>query len=97
MVETSVSEQPSWVPSAAEVERARITDFARYASARTGQDVTGGYRELWDWSVRDIDGFWSAVWDYCAVRYQSDGSHGGSGFRRADRLQPVSAYFWSDW
>ncbi|WP_328606879.1 acetoacetate--CoA ligase [Amycolatopsis sp. NBC_00345] len=68
-----MSEQPSWVPSAAEVEQARITDFARYASARTGHDVTGGYRELWDWSVRDIDGFWSAVWDYFGLPSRPEG------------------------
>ncbi|WP_214410273.1 acetoacetate--CoA ligase [Sphaerisporangium fuscum] len=56
--------RPLWVPSPDEVKQARITDFARYASARTGRDLTGGYRTLWEWSVRDIDGFWSAVWDY---------------------------------
>ncbi|GAA1959421.1 acetoacetate--CoA ligase [Amycolatopsis minnesotensis] len=56
--------QPLRIPSAAEAEKARITDFARYASARTGRDLTGEYRTLWEWSVRDLDGFWSAVWDY---------------------------------
>ncbi|MEV0398488.1 acetoacetate--CoA ligase [Actinoallomurus sp. NPDC050550] len=59
-----MTEQPLWVPSPAQVEKARITDFARYASARVGRDVTGGYRTLWEWSVQDIDGFWSAVWGY---------------------------------
>nr|BFD87234.1 hypothetical protein StreXyl84_66350 [Streptomyces sp. Xyl84] len=53
-----------WAPRPDEVERARITEFARYASGRTGHDLTGGYRTLWGWSVRDADGFWSAVWDY---------------------------------
>nr|WP_166639603.1 acetoacetate--CoA ligase [Amycolatopsis sp. SID8362] len=53
-----------WVPSPDDVENARITDFARYASARAGRDLTGEYRELWEWSVRDIDAFWSALWDY---------------------------------
>ncbi|MFF8899943.1 acetoacetate--CoA ligase [Streptomyces lydicus] len=56
--------QPLWAPPPAETEQARITEFARYASIRTGHDLTGGYRTLWEWSVRDIDGFWSAVWDY---------------------------------
>ncbi|MGW4092695.1 acetoacetate--CoA ligase [Nocardia sp. NPDC004750] len=58
------TDQPLWVPSPDAVEQARITDFARYASARAGRDVTGGYRTLWEWSVRDVGGFWSAVWDY---------------------------------
>ncbi|WP_329072362.1 acetoacetate--CoA ligase [Amycolatopsis sp. NBC_01480] len=68
-----MSTQPSWVPSDTEVEQARITDFARYASARTGHDLTGGYQQLWDWSVRDLDGFWSAVWDYFGLPARPQG------------------------
>lgn len=52
---------------------ARITDFARYASARTGRDLTGGYRTLWEWSVQDLDGFWSAVWDYFGLPARPEG------------------------
>ncbi|MGW0193967.1 acetoacetate--CoA ligase [Nonomuraea sp. NPDC003201] len=56
--------QPLWVPPPGEVEQACITEFARYASGRIGHDLSDGYRTLWEWSVRDVDGFWSAVWDY---------------------------------
>ncbi|MGW7531682.1 acetoacetate--CoA ligase [Amycolatopsis sp. NPDC054798] len=59
----------SWVP----VPEARITDFARYASARTGRELTGGYRTLWEWSVQDLDGFWSAVWDYFGLPARAEG------------------------
>ncbi|MGW4394950.1 acetoacetate--CoA ligase [Amycolatopsis nivea] len=52
---------------------ARITDFARYASARTGRDLTSGYRTLWEWSVQDLDGFWSAVWDYFGLPTRPEG------------------------
>src|SRR3954467_12780413 len=31
----------------------------------------GGYHELWQWSVDDLDGFWSAIWEYFDV--QADG------------------------
>ncbi|MFE3173618.1 acetoacetate--CoA ligase [Amycolatopsis sp. NPDC059090] len=58
-----------WVP----VEEAQITDFARYASARAGRDLTGEYRTLWEWSVRDLDGFWSAVWDYFGLPARPEG------------------------
>ncbi|MET9263074.1 acetoacetate--CoA ligase [Amycolatopsis sp. NPDC004079] len=58
-----------WVP----VEEAQITDFARYASSRVGRDLTGGYWTLWEWSVQDLDGFWSAVWDYFGLPARREG------------------------
>src|SRR6476469_6343900 len=30
-----------------------------------------GYPELWQWSVDDLDGFWSAIWDFFGI--QADG------------------------
>ena len=27
----------------------------------------GSYNELWEWSVTDLEGFWSSVWDFCGV------------------------------
>ncbi|MQY19184.1 acetoacetate--CoA ligase [Nocardia macrotermitis] len=55
--------QPQWVPEESAVARARITDFARFASSRTGIEFAD-YHALWEWSVRDLDGFWGAVWEY---------------------------------
>ncbi|MGY0501695.1 acetoacetate--CoA ligase [Nocardia sp. FBN12] len=55
--------QPQWVPSAHDVASARITDFATFVTARTGDEYPD-YQALWQWSVDDIAGFWQAVWDY---------------------------------
>ncbi|MFE3617948.1 acetyl-coenzyme A synthetase N-terminal domain-containing protein, partial [Streptomyces anulatus] len=55
--------QPQWVPTAHDIASARITDFAAFVTARTG-DVYPDYQALWQWSVDDIAGFWQAVWDY---------------------------------
>ncbi|WP_067710235.1 acetoacetate--CoA ligase [Nocardia yamanashiensis] len=55
--------EPQWAPSAADIETARVTDFARFVERRTGV-ATDGYRELWQWSVDDLPGFWGALWDY---------------------------------
>ncbi|MEU5088888.1 acetoacetate--CoA ligase [Streptomyces sp. NPDC021356] len=56
--------RPDWTPTRRDVERARITDFARFAARRAGRDVSGSYQELWRWSVDDVNGFWDTVWDY---------------------------------
>ncbi|WP_425326136.1 acetoacetate--CoA ligase [Nocardia otitidiscaviarum] len=60
MMDTAVAQ---WTPSDTDIEAARITDFARFVTARTGMDLPD-YRSLWQWSVDDITGFWRAVWDY---------------------------------
>jgi acetoacetyl-CoA synthetase len=62
---------PAWTPSAERVERATIRRFAAWVQDRVGVRVTESYDQLWRWSVDDVDGFWSAVWDYFDV--QADG------------------------
>ena len=55
--------QPQWVPEESAVERARITDFARFVTGRTGIEFAD-YYALWEWSIRDPAGFWGALWEY---------------------------------
>jgi acetoacetyl-CoA synthetase len=46
------------------------------------------YGELWQWSVSDLDGFWSSIWEFFEVR-------GGVGFDRvlAERRMPGARWF----
>lgn len=83
-----MTEKPMWTPSAAAIEGARITDFARYATERTGRDVRGGYQTLWEWSVRDLDGFWSALWDYFGLPARPEGQRA-----LATEAMPGSVWF----
>jgi len=57
---------PIWEPTAAEVERAELTRFAAWLAAERGVE-TDGYRQLWQWSVEDVEEFWRAIWDYFEV------------------------------
>ncbi|HEV3357913.1 MAG TPA: acetoacetate--CoA ligase [Pseudonocardiaceae bacterium] len=43
-----------------------ITAFARWCAER-GAPVGEDYWSLWRWSVDDLTGFWSAVWDYFGI------------------------------
>ncbi len=56
-----------WRPTRERVERARITAFLAWLARERGL-VFGDYESLWQWSVTDLEGFWSAVWQFFDVR-----------------------------
>ncbi len=56
-----------WQPSAARVERANITRFARWLGEREARSFDD-YHTLWQWSVDEPERFWQAVWGYFGVR-----------------------------
>ncbi|MDA2889684.1 acetoacetate--CoA ligase [Mycolicibacterium sp. BiH015] len=60
---TAVAATPQWTPTEQDVDGAIVTDFTRFAAQRTGTKFAD-YHALWQWSVDDIEGFWSALWDY---------------------------------
>jgi acetoacetyl-CoA synthetase len=62
-----------WEPTAELVERSRLTEFMRWLERERGLSF-GGYEELWQWSVDDLDGFWSAIWDFFDVQADGDPS-----------------------
>jgi acetoacetyl-CoA synthetase len=62
-----------WEPSAELVERSRLTEFSRWLQRERGLSFAG-YDELWRWSVDDVDGFWSAIWEFFEVRADGDPS-----------------------
>ncbi|MFC4560736.1 acetoacetate--CoA ligase [Nocardiopsis mangrovi] len=59
-----------WEPGAERRERAAVTAFARWAGEHKGAPAAAvdDYHALWRWSVTDLDGFWSGIWDYYGVR-----------------------------
>ncbi|HEX7058518.1 MAG TPA: acetoacetate--CoA ligase [Solirubrobacterales bacterium] len=69
---TSRSPEKLWEPPAELVERARMTEYLRWLEAERGLRFTG-YEELWRWSVDDLEGFWSSLWNFFDVH--SDGSY----------------------
>ncbi len=55
-----------WAPSAQAANRAEVGRFARWLADRGGP-VTRTYQDLWQWSVSDLAGFWSSIWDFFGV------------------------------
>ena len=61
-----------WEPPAELVERSRMTEYMRWLAAERGLELDG-YDDLWRWSVTDLEGFWSSIWDFFEV--QADGGY----------------------
>jgi acetoacetyl-CoA synthetase len=55
-----------WAPTAASAERAVITKYARWLADRGGEK-TSSYSDLWQWSVSDLAGFWTSIWEFFEV------------------------------
>jgi acetoacetyl-CoA synthetase len=62
-----------WEPSPEQVERSRLRDFMRWLERERGLSFDG-YHELWQWSVDDLEGFWSAIWEFFGVQADGDPS-----------------------
>jgi acetoacetyl-CoA synthetase len=55
-----------WQPSSEAIARSNMTGYMRWLAEERGVEVSG-YRELWEWSVGDLEAFWASIWDHCGV------------------------------
>jgi acetoacetyl-CoA synthetase len=60
-----------WEPSAELVERSRLAEFMAWLARERGLSLAD-YHQLWQWSVDDLDGFWSAIWGFFGVLADGD-------------------------
>ncbi len=59
--------QPLWVPSPERIRNANMTRFIAFVNARHGTALRD-YFDLYDWSVTDIPGLWSALWEFLDIK-----------------------------
>jgi acetoacetyl-CoA synthetase len=55
-----------WEPTPETIARSNLTAFLHWLSESRGLSFKS-YDELWRWSVSDLAGFWSSVWDFFEV------------------------------
>jgi acetoacetyl-CoA synthetase len=55
-----------WEPSESARARANLTRYLAWLERERGLRY-GGYADVWDWSVTDLDAFWQSIWDYLGV------------------------------
>ncbi|MDQ1502432.1 MAG: acetoacetyl-CoA synthetase [Actinomycetota bacterium] len=60
------SDDVLWSPPADVREHSRIGRYLRWLEEHRGLTFAG-YHDLWEWSVTDLDAFWTTVWEYFEV------------------------------
>jgi acetoacetyl-CoA synthetase len=55
-----------WTPSAERIANSNLTAFLGWLE-QTRDLRFDDYEALWTWSVTDLEGFWSALWDYFRI------------------------------
>ncbi len=63
--------KPLWEPSRERVERANLSRFIKFVCAQYDLALDG-WADLYDWSIRQPERFWVAVWDFCGIRAMGD-------------------------
>jgi acetoacetyl-CoA synthetase len=55
-----------WMPSPERVASAAITRYREWLNETRGLAL-GGYAELWQWSVDELEEFWASIWEFFGV------------------------------
>jgi acetoacetyl-CoA synthetase len=76
-----------WSPPADVLQRSRVGQFMAWLGKHRDVELTT-HDQLWRWSVADLEGFWSAVWEYFGVT-----SHAPYSCVLADRTMPGTQWF----
>jgi len=84
---TAAAPEKLWEPPATLVEQARMTEYMRWLEAERDLHFDD-YHDLWRWSVEDLEGFWSSIWDFFGVR-----ADGGYDRVLASRTMPGTEWF----
>ncbi|HEV8646890.1 MAG TPA: acetoacetate--CoA ligase, partial [Burkholderiales bacterium] len=69
-----MAQSPSilWQPSRERIARSNITRFIHLVNQRWNAGVRDS-QQLYDWSVREPEQFWAAIWDFCGVVAETRG------------------------
>ena len=55
--------KPLWQPSKKLKQDSILQDFCHYINFKS----PGNFKELWQWSVKNPEEFWSTFWDYSKI------------------------------
>lgn len=57
-----IHNKPLWTPTIDKIQASDLHNFMRFCGCEGDT-----YQEFWQWSIENIEDFWSSLWDYCGV------------------------------
>ena len=61
---------PVWTPCAQRLANSGLTRYLQWLERERGLKFAD-YESLWQWSVDDLEGFWSSIWDFAGIKSHS--------------------------
>ena len=52
-----------WTPTPERAEASTLAQFMRWLEKERSLSFAD-YNEMWRWSIDDLEGFWSAIWEF---------------------------------
>ncbi len=65
-------DKPIWEPSQDRVERANLSRFLRFAAKQNPNAELSNYDDLYEFSIREPEKFWTLIWDFCGLKASGD-------------------------
>ncbi len=56
-----------WMPTEEHIQRSNIKRYMNWLKEKKGLSFET-HRQLWNWSVEQLEEFWESVWEYCEVK-----------------------------
>ncbi len=57
-----------WQPSSESKKLSNLSRFIEFANQRYSQSIKTEYQDIWDWSVNNVEKFWSLMWDFSEIK-----------------------------
>ena len=57
-----------WQPSNESKKSSNLSRFIELVNQRYSQSVKTEYQDIWNWSVNNIESFWSLIWDFTEIK-----------------------------
>ena len=57
-----------WQPSNESKKSSNLSQFIELVNQRHSQSIKTEYQDIWDWSVTNVESFWSLIWDFSEIK-----------------------------